>query len=432
MFYDATDTDFDDIIHRYGVKGYDNVYKPAFGRGSIHDLPNLFKKTLGMSSYDSIPNIMNDSSEEVEHLIFFLLDGFGHSTLKYAMDNFTMPNLRTFLRDSIYVPITSVFPSTTSTATVSIQTGLQPIEHGIVGYTSYISEVGAICNMISLAPLENKNLSLLDNEREIFSFSESNTIYSEMNLDGISSFLYLPNNIKNSGMTRITGRGATVHGYYSIPQMFTKLRKDIENSDGRSFHFCYVSSIDTISHNIGPYTEETAYDIDSIFYQMERQLIEDLRPEHNTKIIISADHGHIEIPNQNLFDATNDNLLRSYLSMPILGDFRAPILRIKNGKIGEAYEYIQNTYGRDYIVKLASEMLSEGYFGSSNKVNKNSDRFGDIILVPKKNVGISDSYLKMLDPKSDGSKLVGMHGGLSFEEMIVPFISMNIEGGRKR
>ena len=40
--------------------------------------------------------------------------------------------------------------ASTTTATVTLHTGMDPEEHGIIGYIQYLKDVGSVCNMISL------------------------------------------------------------------------------------------------------------------------------------------------------------------------------------------------------------------------------------------------------------------------------------------
>lgn len=423
MMVNKREDDFEDIISRYRSEKDGRIFKPAFGKGSIADLPGIFRKSLGLKESNSIPEITRNNVQDVDHLIFLFLDGMGHSTLKYAMDNFRMPNLLEFLRQSEYVPVTSVFPSTTSTATVTYQTDLQPREHGVIGYSAYISEVGSVCNMITLTPLGRDAHSLLEKGWYIDALRHSGTIYEQFIESNVRPYLYLPKTIMNSGMSRITGQGANMTGYYSISHMITSLRRNIEKTPGKSFHFCYVPNVDTISHMVGPYEEDTAMEIDSIFQLLNGQLIEKTSGGERIGILISADHGHTKILPWDIMDAAADRKLKSYLRAPVVGDFRAPVLRIKEHMLDEAFGYIQERYGNDYIARLSSDMIREGFFGNRNRTTSDSDRFGDIILVPVNPVGMEDTSLKILDTASDRFRLIGMHGGLSYEEMIVPLIS---------
>ena len=416
----------DDLISGYRLEEYPPMISPAFGKGSIADIPGYLKSSLGLSPKRTLPDMISGTREDVDHMVFFLLDGFGHSTIKYLLDNYNASNTGSFLDKSDYKPVTSVFPSTTSTATVTFQTDLYPIEHGIIGYISYLSELGTMGNMITLDPLGMPGRSLLDGGWSVPAIDESGTIYHEFSANRIEPHLYLPNAIKNSGMTRITGRGSILNPYYTLSQMMTKLRRNIQDSRRKSFHYCYISSVDTLSHKVGPYTEDTAMEIESIFHHINEQFINKVSPEGKIGIAITADHGHTVIPHENVKDSRDDDVLSGMLRTPVAGDFRAPILRIREGMIDKAFDHLEKHYGDNFMIKTGGDTLKQGLYGIGTVAPENSDRFGDIVMFPRKNVGMFDSALGTLDFKLRGFDLIGMHGGLSEEEMIVPFITRTL------
>ncbi|MCL4447606.1 MAG: alkaline phosphatase family protein [Candidatus Thermoplasmatota archaeon] len=179
-----------------------NLVRPAFGKGSIADLSSLYMRALQAKKVENVPTLMKEAIDEVDHLVFFLIDGMGHATLKNALKNYRVPALSSYLSKSIYIPITSVFPSTTSTATVSIQTGSEPVQHGIIGYTSYLRELGRIFNMISLAPLGSKDTLMPGAVYDDEDLVRLGTIYSHLKEPSVSSNLYIPNKIIDSGQCR--------------------------------------------------------------------------------------------------------------------------------------------------------------------------------------------------------------------------------------
>lgn len=410
-------------LERYAVNDENNIIKPSFGRGSIADLPEVFGSTLGIIGKEKVPSLLRRELDAAEHVVFFFLDGFGHSTVRHAVEHYRMKVFKGFLSESEYTPITSVFPSTTSTATVTVQTQKQPLQHGIIGYTAYLSEIGTICNMMTLTPLGNSGKSILDNGWGDEKLLVGDTLYGRMRKSLLDSYLYIPSKSLNSGLTRITGKGAEVFGYHSIPQMFVSIRRNIEASRTGSFSFCYISSIDTLSHKIGPNSEEVSVEIENIFHLIEKELIEKLNITGSLSLMISADHGHTMVPSNSIKDAATDRRLLSYMRTPVVGDMRAPIIRIKPGRLHEAFDYIEDRYGKEFAVGYGADMMKQGYFGTYKGNQDSRDRFGDIILIPKGKAGLIDSRLTILDPTMNWASLVGVHGGLSKEEMIVPFIS---------
>ncbi len=417
---------FQDTIELYKSNEYEGLIKPAFNKGSVADIPNLLKRNLGLNTGKAVPSLLRDSKREAEHMIFFLIDGLGQNTLLRALSNFETRHLRDFIQNADYVPVTSLFPSTTSTATVTYHTDIHPIDHGIIGYTSYLQEIGTICNMISLSPIGRDEISIIDEGWKIPEVEKRGTIHQELDSNGVKCYNHIPNSLAQTGLTKVTSNGATTKGYFSVSHMLNTVRKEIENSTSKSLHFCYVPTIDKLSHKIGPYTEDVAVEIDALFHMIREFLIERLETREGVGISISADHGHIPIQHARVRDVRSDLELSGMLMLPITGDIRAPILRIIPDMKDQAIEHLDRKYGENYVVASSSELIAKGFFGSSQEGLKNTGNFGDIILLPKKEVGLMDSKLGILDKKLYEFEMVGMHGGLSEEEMLVPLITTSV------
>ena len=418
--------DHESTIDRYRWNRHENLFKPAFGRGCIADLPGFILKNFGVNNgqVDNIPS--SYQSENPDHSVFFLLDGFGFSTVKYSLEKYGMKYLNRFFNSSEFRLITSVFPSTTSTATVTYHTNMQPIDHRVLGYTSYIPEAGIVCNMISMSPLGRNDVCILDNGYTLPWIKKNGTIYTKLRANDVQSFLYLPNAIKDSGITRITADGANISPYFSVSQMLTSLKRNLSTAKGKTFHLCYIPTIDTISHKIGPYSEETALDMEGIFMLLEKQFLGSGNLPHNTLISMSADHGHTVLDKRQKIDLSADRELKSYFSAPVVGDPRASFIRIKDGYLDSAMRHLSKTYGENFIPVLGKDLLKEGFFGTPRETGDDPSFPSDIILIPRGYTSIVDSSLRITDPGNSIDRMVGMHGGLSAEEMLVPFLTRMI------
>ncbi len=409
------------IIESYGWKGMDGLYRPAFGRGSIADIPGALMESQGIYHEKRSPHLLQHVSEASDHTVFILVDGLGHSTIQYALNNCSAANLKGFIEESSYVPATSIFPSTTSTATVTLHTGMDPEEHGIIGYIQYLKDIGSVCNMISLSPLGMRNRSLVDSSSIFSHIYRHGTIHEKIAAEGIDSFLYMPYGIRNSGLTRITGNGAIMRPYHSTSHMFTALKNDILSTGRRSFHFCYISTVDTISHKIGPYSQETAEDIDSIFYFIKHALGENLAGS-GTSVTISADHGHTVVNQDRVDDLSRDRTLRRMLVSPATGDERAPFLRIMEKHESDFLDHMGKRYP-GHIAVSTRQLMDQGFFGRRSSSSLDPDLFSNYTIIPSQDSGIIDTSLSSLDPDWSNIDMIGMHGGFSREEMIVPIIT---------
>ncbi|MEM3858836.1 MAG: alkaline phosphatase family protein [Candidatus Micrarchaeaceae archaeon] len=411
---------YDTIIETYVDKEHPDFIKPAFGKGCIADIPGLAESKLLGGKNSDLPSKFGIGNEESDHVIILLLDGFGHDLLRYAVKNHEMKHLRSVIERSLYTPITSVFPSTTVTSLFTLYMDMQPIEHEIIGYTQYIRELGSVCNMLSMTPISNIRNDLLGAGWIPRTLKDRESFSKRMSNEGVNSYIYLPNTIRNNGMSRIIAAGTNLEPYYSTSHMFASIVRNVKASRKKSMHIGYISSIDSLSHKIGPRTRESVAELESIFYSVD-VLREELKST-KTAILISADHGHVNVGSSNLFDISKDKELYNLFRTPVVGDARAAVLRILCDHIDEAENYLLEKYGASYEIFRSSQMIEKGYFGNRNTNKNENDRFGDLIIVPKSNTGIIDSNLTFLDKEMSYENMVGMHGGLLAEEMIVPLI----------
>ncbi len=411
-------------IEGYADPDHPMFIKPAFHRGCIADIPEIVRGSVYGTEEANLNGNLSMDRGETDHMIILILDGFGHDLLRYALEKYPMKNLNSILLESEYTPITSVFPSTTATALFTVYMGMQPVEHEIIGYTQYIRELGTVCNMLSMSPIGNHRNDLIEAGWMPESLKQKRSFARRINDEGVLSYIYLPNMIKKSGMSKVTAAETTLRPYYSTSHMFTSISKDVKASRGKSVHIGYISSIDTMSHKVGSRTEETAMDLEQIFYGVK--MLKESLASTNSTVLISADHGHVNVGTNNLFDISKDSILYDTLRAPVVGDARAAFLRIRCGKMDEALNHLKEMYGGSYEILSTLDMLKSGYFGDSRVNDNRSDRFGDLVMVPKGNTGIIDSNLTFLDPSMSHENMVGMHGGLLREEMIVPLIITHV------
>ena len=76
-----------------------------------------------------------------KNVIVILFDGMGANILNRTLDN------NSFFRENKIKEMTSVFPATTTAATTSMRTGLNPCEHGWLGWNTYIPELNKVITL---------------------------------------------------------------------------------------------------------------------------------------------------------------------------------------------------------------------------------------------------------------------------------------------
>ena len=114
----------------------DSAIAPAYGGLSLLNLPGSLARWLGAPPlpHPAIDLPMLDSlAENVDQVVMVLVDALG---LDQFLDWSQGPasQFQIHIQRGLLAPLTSVVPSTTSTALTTLWTGRSPIEHGILGY----------------------------------------------------------------------------------------------------------------------------------------------------------------------------------------------------------------------------------------------------------------------------------------------------------
>jgi len=397
-------------------------FKPRYDGYSIANIPETVAKLLGVKATRPLADEKLSGYAGTEHVIFLLLDGFGTAQLKFAREHYGVPSFEQLFSKADHLGITSVFPSTTSSAMSSLHTGLTPQEHGVIGYTMFISQLGAITQMLRFTPVLGGR-PVFDSGLDPDSFLNADTIHERLIDDGVFSTVYTPNHILDSGLSRITYRGAEVEPSFSFTDSVIKARKNLGRDRGTSFHLVYYASPDTVSHARGPYTEVFAAELESLFAVISKQLFTklDKKIAKKTTLLISGDHGATRVRREAILDIADHPELTSHFRLPPTGDSRASIFNLKLGTQDKVRSFFEEKFPGQFEVMDSSRLLSEGYYGLGKVKEETHSRIGDLVVLAKIDNAIDNSAIEFRK-----EEIPGRHGGLSGEEMQVPLIATKL------
>src|SRR5207237_5661858 len=137
-----------------------------------------------------LPEQMRDG---VNTVVLLVADGLGHLQLQREIAAGNAPNLADLVARAAegddcvsYSPITSVFPTTTVAALGSVNSGVAPTGHGLLGYTLFLPEFDMVAEMIRWGPL-NRRVSFTDPEfgKAPETFTWADTMYARLHAAGI-------------------------------------------------------------------------------------------------------------------------------------------------------------------------------------------------------------------------------------------------------
>jgi hypothetical protein len=293
----------------------------------------------------------------------------------------------------------------------------------MVGYELWLKEYGVVANMIQHSPfsIQGATGSLeragFDPELEL----PAPTLGTHLVSHGIPSYAYQHFSIANSGLSRMFLKDTTIHPYSTPTDLWISLREQLENDPGEPvFIWAYWGAIDYMAHNYGPDHGRCAAEFANFTVAFEDNFLQPLTPNarKDTLVVLIADHGQITTPKDPFYNLKNHPNLARRLHILPTGENRVMYLFIRPGQTEAVREYISRTFPNQFVQLDPQYAVENGLFGPGSPNPRLGDRIGDLILLARGN-----SYLWWA-PKDN--PIIGRHGGLSEDEMLVPFFAIHL------
>jgi len=386
---------------------------PNYKDGSSLNLISTIGRVLGYKSRYKPLKILNLSElKGSKNIVFILADGLGYEFLKrYGKSS--------VLEKNIKGKITTVFPSSTSSAIPTIQTALSPQEHGMTGWYMFVKELEGIIIPLpyilrSAKPNKSFSLNKVKDIKKVFNISPF------FNKIKVKSYFIQKAEIINSGFTEAVGGKAMKLGYKTTKEFFKNVRKAVNSNKQKKYIFAYWSDHDSLCHKYGTSHKKVLKnfrDFDKLFGSFLKSI-----EGTNTVVIVTADHGQIDVPKSKIINLENHPKLREALSLPLCGEHRFAYCYVKPSKEKQFKKYIKTKLKYCCNLYKSKDLFKKGLFGAGKPHKEFLNRVGDYILIMKDNYGIYDHpeyYPKKYYHKGD-------HGGLSKEEMYIPLIVVKV------
>ena len=387
---------------------------PDYAGYSVAGLSSLIEHLFGLDSRRTPLAEVASDIPAFEHVVLLILDGLGYRKTESLFDRFPDLALRSLCRSGLFLPLTSVFPTTTVASLVSIGTGLTPLEHGLIGYRLYLRETSAITNMIRFAMVGNgRSDAAFSAGLDIEAIIPGPTLHERLGRRGVNVHTLLPQHISGSGLSLALYKGsAHVHATAGLSDMCVMARQLLARATSRTFLSLYWPGLDTIAHIRGPETNAYVAELRAIDDALRREL---LGRAEKTLLILSSDHGFVSMNPDDYVQLRDAPDVERALLLPPVGEPRASYLFVREGE-REHISQVLNRRSKDGLVCVDSRaLLEDGLLGEGSPHREVAGRIGDLAVVATGRGGIFHPY-------QDAILLRGMHGGLTEEEMLVPLI----------
>jgi len=363
-----------------------------------------------------------EMDRDYEHVVLFVIDAFGYNLLARMKQARDLLGLAFPRKKAERALLTSVFPSTTASALTSMFTGLTPSEHGMLGYTLFLKEVGAVVNMISLSPVNDWGRSrIFDLGFTPDRLLPCQKLTESLNKAGMPSRLLIRYELRGSGLSTLLYRQSEIIPYISASDMFLSLTKILDEGKG-GLTIVYWDGLDPIEHHYGPFSEEARFEMSLFFFSLMKFLKKiKRRSADGVLLMLTSDHGQARIGDETSFDVDDIQWLRDSLIMPPTGEGRCAYMYLRRG-VRNFEGMFRKRLGRHFALMGTEESISKGLYGRGVLQRDYVDRLGDFVAIAKGASKLIFTY-NIRERSETPFVRYGSHGGLTLDEMLVPFVS---------
>jgi hypothetical protein len=380
------------------------IVRPSHERGNLVHLVRAIAAGCGVDDIDTSGQTgeLAGLIGPAEHLIFILLDGLGMNLVgKLPGESFLVSHLKRTLA--------ATCPSTTACALTTVATAEYPNRHGVTGWFTYVPELELTATVLPFTERFSSE-GLVRRGLKPADLVPLAPIIPRM---GRTALTIVPHAIVNTPYNEWSRGGTEGKGYRTIPHAVDQILEYVKEARKPTYVHLYLPEVDTICHRMGSENDAVIPEVMKIDAQLSRLAA---ALEGRARIVVTADHGLIDVPEGKQALLTKGDPLVELLAVPISGDARMPVFHVKEGKKREFLAQVEGRFGEG-IAFVATEEAEEMELFGPGKIGEGvTERFGDFVGFP-----FARATLAYHPPeKPVGHLFKAVHAGLSPEEVWVP------------
>lgn len=381
------------------------MIRPDYSGGGIANLMRTLADACGAPPPPQVPlaaryGLAAATLAEARNIVLVVVDGLGAQRLETCGSG--------VLRTHAGPPLASVFPSTTAAAIPTFMTGLPPAQHALTGWHMWFDELQAVAAVLPLKPRAGKAFAEPPAEIAARLFAHR-PLYAGMNRP---AWIVSPADIAFSPFNVFHSRGATTCAYADLAA-FTQTLAGLVRAPGRKYIYAYWPQLDSVSHHHGSDSKEARAALAAFCLAFDA-LVADLAGS-DTVFLVTADHGFIDSPPARVVQLEDHPGLAATLARPLCGEQRLAWCYLKAGAAGAFTDYVRRHLDAVAEAVPSAQLIADGWFGPAPVHPRLAARVGDYALLLRENWTIKDWL-----PGERRYTLLGVHGGTSADEMMVP------------
>jgi len=397
---------------------------PFYDGLSLVNIPGSIARLLGTPDFGKPPldeALLSQLNGQYQKIILLVVDAMGYTLFNRMLDPGRDLAWGRYSDHAVYAPLTSVCPSTTASALTTLWTGEGPGLHGIIGYEMWAKEFGMVINNIrhTAASSRGDTGGLARSGFDPYEFLDQPLLGQHLQSHGVRATGFIHSSIARSGLSTMQMVDVNLQTYVDEADLCVSLADFVNSRQGiREYIYLYYSDVDTLMHRYNADDARIDYQFEAFSRIFEKAFLDKLSQTaaKDALLVMVADHGSKATPKYPAYDLANHPDFLDLLVMQPTCENRLAFFYIKPGKTRAVRDYFAAHWPDDFILFEPGTALRLGLFGSGPFHPRAEERLGDLIAVAK-----HDAYLWWA-PKPN--PLAGRHGGLSDEEMLVPFYAL--------
>ncbi|MFF5203343.1 alkaline phosphatase family protein [Micromonospora parva] len=373
------------------------ILGPQHGDGRLADVLPSALAVLGVPG-STDPLGLVPSLAGVRRIAVLLVDGLGWYQLPTAAPY--APTLAG-LAATVARPLIAGFPSTTPTSLVSLGTGVAPGAHGVLGFTVRVPGTDRVLTHTDWAA-----------DPSPLRWQPVPTQLERARAAGVTTTVVSRPEFGGSGLTVAANRGGEFRGAAGGDAVAAAMLAALATGSGPTLVSGYHADLDRYGHVYGVDSEPwrvAAAEVDALL----ARLVDGLPPD--AALLVTADHGQLDIPAAHRFDLDTDPRLRAGVRL-VAGEARVRYLHTEPGATEDVLAAWSAVLGATARVRTRDEVVATGWFGPVPE--EHLGRVGDVVVT------CNDTYAVMASrtERPMASKLVAYHGSDTAAELTVPLL----------
>lgn len=395
---------------------------PAYGGRSVPNVASCVVRALGGEPGPGAlpplePSLDPFAGRRAEGpVLLFVVDGLGYERLRERARRDGGEPVRRWL--DLARPITTVFPTTTTSALTSLSTASAPARHGIVGYRQFLPRFGSVVDVLRMSPLGvAADDALLGPAWTPLDVVGAPTIFRGAVRGAVA---VSRDRFDGRGFTRILYDGAAYDGYATFSDFAGALAHRLQRAPNPSLTVAYWDELDTIEHLRGPASTAVDLEIDRLLALLDHVAREVGAAARGTTVLLTADHGLVPTDPAVQLAVESEPSIVGELERPPTGDRRVGLLKVRAGRADAARDALLGRLPAGSRVLPAGAAIAAGLFGPPPFHPELAERVGDLVVLVPSPGGLTYRIPgRLTGPRA----LLGSHGGLEPAELLVPLVA---------